>query len=137
MAQSQLEIDRKMRMKDRPMGPMHRVPRGGMNKSLHVSATNRRIMGGRSVLLLLALSVQSLGFAPRFLHGPRFPRLWVATSSSEVASGPKYDIQFGDTSGAALLISDAYLSRGPMDLLNEVNWRVNPRERWGIVGPNG
>ncbi|KAJ1453926.1 P-loop containing nucleoside triphosphate hydrolase protein [Pelagophyceae sp. CCMP2097] len=47
------------------------------------------------------------------------------------------DIQFGDTSGAALVVEDVSVRRGAVELLTGVTWRVMPGERWGIVGPNG
>ena len=41
----------------------------------------------------------------------------------------------GDTKGAALLIENAAISRGPNRILNDVNLRVERNQRWGIVGP--
>ncbi|KAH8049473.1 ATPase [Aureococcus anophagefferens] len=46
-------------------------------------------------------------------------------------------IQFGDTGGAAIVLDDVAVRRGPVELLSGVSWRVLPGERWGIVGPNG
>jgi ATP-binding cassette subfamily F protein 3 len=43
----------------------------------------------------------------------------------------------GDTRGAALLLQDIAISRGANELLRNVNLAVQPKERWGIVGPNG
>ena len=47
------------------------------------------------------------------------------------------NIQFGDTGGAAIVLDDVAVRRGPVELLSGVSWRVLPGERWGIVGPNG
>lgn len=43
----------------------------------------------------------------------------------------------GDTKGAALLLEDVAISRGATPLMSNVQWRVQPKERWGIVGVNG
>ena len=44
----------------------------------------------------------------------------------------------GDTKGATLLLSDLHISTGSGDqILRDINFRVESRERWGIVGPNG
>jgi ATP-binding cassette subfamily F protein 3 len=43
----------------------------------------------------------------------------------------------GDTRGAALRLQDVAISRGDTPLLNNIQWAVQAKERWGIVGPNG
>ena len=44
----------------------------------------------------------------------------------------------GDTKGANLLLTDLYISTGGGNqILKSINFRVDPKERWGIVGPNG
>ncbi len=44
----------------------------------------------------------------------------------------------GDTKGANLLLTDLNISTGSGNtILKSINFRVDPRERWGIVGPNG
>ena len=43
----------------------------------------------------------------------------------------------GDTKGAALRLSDVAISRGASPLLKNIEWSVQPNERWGIVGING
>ena len=66
-----------------------------------------------------------------------------SASASKGGSGPlaplrsDYDVPYGDTAGAAVVVSDAMLSRGSEDILAGVSWRVMPNERWAIVGPNG
>lgn len=47
------------------------------------------------------------------------------------------NIQYGDTGGAALVLDDLSVSRGPVELVSGVSWTCMPGERWGIVGPNG
>jgi len=47
-------------------------------------------------------------------------------------------VTVGDTKGATLLLDDVVIfTNGGDQILNSVNLRVEPNERWGIVGPNG
>lgn len=48
-----------------------------------------------------------------------------------------YGTVVGDTRGAALRLEDVAISRGASPLLQNINWSVQPNERWGIVGVNG
>jgi len=43
----------------------------------------------------------------------------------------------GDTKGAALRLTNVAISRGATPLLKDIEWSVQPKERWGIVGVNG
>mmetsp|Transcript_22576 Transcript_22576/g.40395 ORF Transcript_22576/g.40395 Transcript_22576/m.40395 type:complete len:628 (-) Transcript_22576:136-2019(-) len=43
----------------------------------------------------------------------------------------------GDTKGACLRLADVAISRGATPLLKNIDWSVQPNERWGIVGING
>jgi ATP-binding cassette, subfamily F, member 3 len=43
----------------------------------------------------------------------------------------------GDTRGATLLLENVSISRSSTQILKDIQWSVQPRERWGIVGPNG
>ena len=43
----------------------------------------------------------------------------------------------GDTKGAAIVLEGADIAIGNNQLLDEVEFKVMPRDRWGIVGPNG
>ena len=43
----------------------------------------------------------------------------------------------GDTRGACLLLEEISISRGVNQIIENVDWRVERGERWGIVGPNG
>jgi ATP-binding cassette subfamily F protein 3 len=56
---------------------------------------------------------------------------------SAAVSGDSFEVQYGDTAGAAVVVQDIMISRGATDVLSGVNWRVLPNERWAIVGPNG
>ena len=47
-------------------------------------------------------------------------------------------VTIGDTKGANLLLTDLFISTGDGNqILKSINFRVDPKERWGIVGPNG
>mmetsp|Transcript_46102 Transcript_46102/g.108785 ORF Transcript_46102/g.108785 Transcript_46102/m.108785 type:complete len:772 (+) Transcript_46102:38-2353(+) len=43
----------------------------------------------------------------------------------------------GDTGGAMLVMEDVTISRGGRDLMSQVNWKLLPGDRIGLVGPNG
>jgi ATP-binding cassette, subfamily F, member 3 len=43
----------------------------------------------------------------------------------------------GDTRGAALLLENVSVFRGPAQILKELNWRVEPGAKWALVGANG
>ena len=49
----------------------------------------------------------------------------------------QYGTQVGDTKGAALRLENVAISRGATPLLQNIDWAVQPNERWGIVGING
>lgn len=46
-------------------------------------------------------------------------------------------ITYSSSSGAAVALEDVAISVGNHDILNDLNWEIMPRERWGIVGRNG
>ena len=48
-----------------------------------------------------------------------------------------YGTVVGDTKGAELRLDSVAISRGSSPLLRQIDWSVNPGERWGIVGVNG
>jgi hypothetical protein len=43
-----------------------------------------------------------------------------------------YGTVVGDTKGAALMLTDVAISRGASPLLKDIEWSVQPNERWGI-----
>lgn len=61
----------------------------------------------------------------------------VQQSPARCNSATRAEISFGDTGGAAMLLEDLTVRRGPEDLVTNVDWRIMEGERWGIVGPNG
>ena len=48
-----------------------------------------------------------------------------------------YGTVVGDTKGASLRLDNVAISRGASSLLKNIDWSVQPNERWGIVGING
>jgi len=64
-------------------------------------------------------------------------------AATVVEDGPPTDTEevygtiVGDTKGAALRLDNVAISRGASPLLKNINWSVQPNERWGIVGING
>lgn len=45
--------------------------------------------------------------------------------------------KFSGNSGAALELESVGLSIGNNDILNDIDWKLYPNERWALVGPNG
>ena len=43
----------------------------------------------------------------------------------------------GDARGAALVVVDASVYRGPVQILSSIHWRVEPKAKWAVVGMNG
>jgi len=46
-------------------------------------------------------------------------------------------LKIGDTKGATLLVTNLHVSTGSNQILKNINFRVEPKQRWAIVGPNG
>jgi ABC-type Mn2+/Zn2+ transport system ATPase subunit len=59
----------------------------------------------------------------------------LSTISNTVS--PSIGVVVGDTKGAALLLEDVAISRGSNQILSDIDWRVERKERWGLIGPNG
>ena len=56
-----------------------------------------------------------------------------ASSETKVGNG----ISYSGSSGSALSLQSVSVSVGNYDILNQLNWEIMPKERWGIVGRNG
>mmetsp|Transcript_15888 Transcript_15888/g.36628 ORF Transcript_15888/g.36628 Transcript_15888/m.36628 type:complete len:726 (-) Transcript_15888:548-2725(-) len=70
---------------------------------------------------------------PRRNHLTRIARPSTAATVEESTG-----CSVGDTRGATLLLSNLHISTGSGDqILRDINFRVESRERWGIVGANG
>ncbi len=74
---------------------------------------------------------------------PESPTLMQMVATSIEKDGPPteteevYGTVVGDTKGAALRLDNVAISRGASPLLKNIDWSVQPNERWGIVGVNG
>ena len=53
-----------------------------------------------------------------------------------LSAGLSHCVAFS-SSGAAMEINNVCLSIGNNDIISRINWQMMPRERWGLVGPNG
>jgi len=69
--------------------------------------------------------------------GPLYAATLTETSAPPTDSDEVYGTVVGDTKGAALRLADVAISRGASPLLKNIEWSVQPNERWGIVGING
>lgn len=86
-------------------------------------------------LLLLHAPQNRVSSFTTCISRPRRPR--IARLQSAVVE-ESIGCSVGDTKGATLLLSDLHISTGSGDqILRDINFRVESRERWGIVGPNG
>merc|ERR1740139_855164 len=90
-----------------------------------------------SCLAIAIGSTASFSIAPslavtRSHTSPLFSTISPPTDTEEV-----YGTIVGDTKGAVLRLSDVAISRGSSPLLKNIEWSVQEKERWGIVGING
>jgi ABC-type transport system involved in cytochrome bd biosynthesis fused ATPase/permease subunit len=65
-------------------------------------------------------------------------------SSTAAASTTPYSNNAGNKKrqedyarGAALLVKDVSISRGPAQILKNIDWRVEPKTKWALIGGNG
>ena len=65
------------------------------------------------------------------------PSQTTKTSSPPTEEQEAYGTVVGDTKGAALRLENVAITRGASPLLQNIDWSVQPNERWGIVGVNG
>lgn len=102
-------------------------------------------IGHTALLLAIATHVAS-SFSPSITTRPVVGTLsssLFSTQVAEVVEGPPaeteeaYGTTVGDTKGACLRLENVAISRGASPLLKDINWSVQPNERWGIVGVNG
>ena len=90
---------------------------------------------------LLCLAAGASSFAPP-APAPRGGRTAARAAAAAAAAPPadaaeRYGTTVGDTRGAALRLEHVAISRGGTPLLADIDWGVQPGERWGIVGVNG
>lgn len=59
-------------------------------------------------------------------------------AATKAPSSNTLGVTVGDTKGATLLLDDVVIyTNGGDQILKSVNLRVEPNERWGVIGPNG
>ena len=56
---------------------------------------------------------------------------------STVSSSSSSSNNRGDARGAALLLQNVNVFRGPTQILRNIDWRIEPGTKWAIVGENG
>lgn len=89
----------------------------------------------RPLLVILAAAVSSSAFVSRPASSQITTQL--ASTASPTAS-TSLGVTVGDTKGAVLYLNDINISTGSgIQILKSINFRVDAKERWGIVGPNG
>lgn len=89
----------------------------------------------RPVLVILVAAVSSSAFVTR--PAPSQITTQLASTATPTAS-TSLGVTVGDTKGAVLYLNDINISTGSgIQILKSINFRVDAKERWGIVGPNG
>jgi ATP-binding cassette subfamily F protein 3 len=96
-----------------------------------------------SILLMVAAVCCMLDVSCAFQRQPalfRSANVAVASSSTDTdASSLSNNIihNRGDSRGAALLMEGVSIFRGPERIIKSIDWRVEPRTKWALVGTNG
>jgi ABC-type multidrug transport system fused ATPase/permease subunit len=63
---------------------------------------------------------------------------WASTQETEATAPVANKKRQQDYArGAALLMEDVAISRGNSQILKDINFRVEPKTKWGLIGPNG
>lgn len=95
---------------------------------------------------MLALLLPSRAFVPREGGSGRVRHSGGSQEAfHELTAGPTVKfggttalcVTRGDARGAALLVENVSVYRGPNNILSDIHWRVEPQEKWGLVGGNG
>jgi ATPase subunit of ABC transporter with duplicated ATPase domains len=102
------------------------------------------------VLAVIALDVKAFHLSPlphlerqqKCRQNFRPNSLLFSTTAAAVASPSPTRLQEdglsrGDARGAALLLEEVAISRGSSQILRNIDWRIEPKAKWGLVGANG
>ena len=101
----------------------------------------------QSLFVLAAAASSSCAFVSRSSSLPvankikKFATTTTTTQLASTAAPPAstgLGVTVGDTKGAVLYLNDINIFTGSgLQILKNINFRVDAMERWGIVGPNG
>jgi ATP-binding cassette subfamily F protein 3 len=69
--------------------------------------------------------------------GPSFAKHSIPSSFALFANPSPDDLSRGDARGAALLLDGISVNRGATSILANINWRIEPKSKWAVVGSNG
>ena len=87
-------------------------------------AAHRPVAAPRALALALASAPPQSRGAP-------------GASAATTATAYEVNIPRGETAGAVLVVDGVTIQAGDRDLMDDVQWRVMPRQRVGLVGANG
>lgn len=97
-----------------------------------------------SVLIAVATLCSIGSTSHAFQSQPATTRSRLSSSALAVSSPPSattdiVDVQMnrGDARGAALLLEEVTVFRGSDPIIKSVDWRVEPKNKWALVGTNG
>ena len=95
----------------------------------------RRVAAISFVVLVLALFAVVEGFVSRHPNSNqrRSPAHLCATATETNDVDVVGEGRRGDAKGAALRLVDVAVSRGGSTLLSNIDWRVEPKSKWGLV----
>lgn len=100
----------------------------------------------QSLFVLAAAASSSCAFVSRSSSLPvaNKKKKFATTTTTQLAStaappaSTGLGVTVGDTKGAVLYLNDINIFTGSgLQILKNINFRVDAMERWGIVGPNG
>ena len=98
----------------------------------------------RPLLVILAAATSSSAFVSRSSPQSAARIQFATTTTTQLASttappaSTSLGVTVGYTKGAVLYLNDINISTGSViQILKSINFRVDAKERWGIVGPNG
>lgn len=112
-----------------------------MNQKFGLSRLSFFFLVAASSLAIHWVSVSA--FRPFSPTLPVSSKFLTALSSTAEATAPttsaKQDdgLSRGDTRGAALLLEGISVSRGSSQILSNIDWRIEPKSKFALVGTNG
>eukprot|EP00667_Euglena_gracilis_P003096 EG_transcript_3104 len=86
--------------------------------------------------LVWAPPLETIRLADPAPTAPRWAMAMAASVDDPTQAVTMADVR-GETLGAAVVLEEAAIAIGGNQLLEDVELKILPRDRWGIVGPNG